>query len=366
MIGSIFTIFLCSILIMYACKPLEQALDYYGRNMSSGAKGSLLLAVASSLPEIMVSLAFVFSGKPELILAGVFVTAGSAVFNILLIPALSILNARDSNGIKVDSFCINRSVLSRDTFYLLAIEALFIYMLGLNVFTISMAVVLTLSYFIYTAHVLYDSSKSTDESSYEYEELDHDDTHKSISWIGKVLDFNENLFDNKEFTNLSAFVVVILSASVVGLSCHYLAHATEALSLSLGISVMVGAAIFAAAATSLPDTLLSISAAKKGDYEDAVGNAVGSNIFDTSFAVGLPMIISLIGGGMLIGQDLSDGIIIEHLGGFADSVRWIVWGSSALAAGTLLLTARKVTRKTAYFLLSLYALWIVYVVYHVM
>ena len=65
-----------SLLIMYACNSLEQTLDYLGRNMTAGAKGALLMAVASSLPEIMVAFAFLFSGQPELVLAGVFVTAG--------------------------------------------------------------------------------------------------------------------------------------------------------------------------------------------------------------------------------------------------------------------------------------------------
>lgn len=355
-----------SILIMYLCNSLEQGLDYLGRNMKSGAKGALLLAVASSLPEIMVSMAFLFSGKPELILAGMFVTSGSALFNICLIPALSIIYAGDKDGNPVDEFELDRKVLFRDTFWLLTIEALFIYFFGMNVFTLSMAVILTLAYFAYVAHVLYDSKKSGDTvEDYEFEEIDHTETHESISWVGKLLDFNKHLFGNSEFTTKSALIVSGLAAIGVGVACHYLAEGTIDLSNGLGINVMIGAAVFAAAATSLPDTLLSVSAAKNGDYEDAVGNAVGSNIFDTSFAIGLPMVIALIGGGVLIGQDLSGGLPISHDGGFMDMVRYFVWGSSAAAALAMICMAKKVTKTTAYFLVAIYSLWIGFLIYTV-
>ena len=42
--------------------------------------------------------------------------------------------------------------------------------------------------------------------------------------------------------------------------------------------------IIAAAATSVPDTILSIKDARKGNYNDAISNALGSNIFDICFA----------------------------------------------------------------------------------
>lgn len=355
---------LTSVFIMFLCNSLEQGLDYLGRNMKSGAKGALLLAVASSLPEIMVSLAFVFSGKPELIIAGVFVTAGSALFNITLIPAVSIIYAKNKHGVPLKEIELDRKALYRDTFWLLAIEALFIYFFGKNVFTLSMAVILTLSYFAYVAHVLYNSHKSGDSvEEYEYEEIDHEESHKSISWLSKALDVNKNLFGNQEFTTKSALIVATLSGIGVGIACHYLAEGTVYLSNGLGINVIIGAAVFAAAATSLPDTLLSKGAAESGEGQDAVGNAIGSNIFDTSFAIGLPMIIALIGGGVLIGQDLSNGLPITHDGGFMDMVRYFVWGSSAAAAASLIIMSRKITRVTAYILISIYVSWMAFLAY---
>lgn len=358
-------IIMASILIMYACNGLEQALDYLGRNMKAGAKGALLMAVASSLPEIMVAFAFLFSGKPELILAGVFVTAGSAIFNITIIPAVSILYAEDGNGNKVESFALNRKSLTRDMFWLLSIEALFIYYLGLDMFTILMAVSLLAAYALYVVHVVRDSNNSGEEASgFDFEELDHTETHGVISWIGKSLDFNKILFRNKTLTTFSALIVALLSCVVIGIACHYLAVSTEIVSLSLGIPVLIGAAVFAAAATSLPDAILSVGAAKNGEGDDAVANAVGSNIFDTSFAIGLPLLIALTPlGTWLFGFDLSEGIPLAHGDVFQDTVRYFVIATSFLAASALWLNSRNVTKTTAYLLLTMYVAWVGYLVF---
>jgi Ca2+/Na+ antiporter len=58
-----------------------------------------------------------------------------------------------------------------------------------------------------------------------------------------------------------------------------------------GMPAMFVAVIFASMATSVPDTVISIRDARDGDYDDAVANALGSNIFDICFALGFPLFI---------------------------------------------------------------------------
>ena len=55
--------------------------------------------------------------------------------------------------------------------------------------------------------------------------------------------------------------------------------------------VIFVAVIFASMATSVPDTVISIRDARDGDYDDAVANALGSNIFDVCFALGFPLFL---------------------------------------------------------------------------
>ena len=44
-------------------------------------------------------------------------------------------------------------------------------------------------------------------------------------------------------------------------------------------------------ATSVPDTIISVRDARKGQADDAVANALGSNIFDICFALGFPLFL---------------------------------------------------------------------------
>ena len=49
------------------------------------------------------------------------------------------------------------------------------------------------------------------------------------------------------------------------------------------------AIVFAAIGSSFPDTIISYKDAQKGNYDDAISNAYGSNIFNLCVALGVPL-----------------------------------------------------------------------------
>lgn len=346
-------ILLASLVIMFACNVFEQSASYLGRNMSGGARGALIDAIGSSLPELMVTLMFVASGKPELILAGISVTAGSAIFNAVIIPALSIFAAKDENGNKVNSFEIYRPALLRDGFYLLVVEGVLIYFLGDDTFTLAMAGILLAMYVVYAVHVIFDSVRLGNDfpdDEYEYESLES-------NWIQAVyrFDFNKLLFKDKPMTTKTAWTVLLLAVAIIGIACHYLAVGIEDISSVFGIPVYFAAVVLGAAATSVPDTILSIKSAQRGDYEDAVGNAIGSNIFDVTVSLALPIALYLIYSDKVgLPLEQSDDLL---------ALRWFVLGTSAAVIAALVATSRNVTRKTAWFLIALYFVWISFIGY---
>jgi len=77
----------------------------------------------------------------------------------------------------------------------------------------------------------------------------------------------------------------------VGVGCFYLVEVCVKLGSEFNLGVPIMALIVAAAATSVPDTFLSVRDAKKGKTDDAISNAFGSNIFDLCIALGLPLFI---------------------------------------------------------------------------
>jgi cation:H+ antiporter len=89
----------------------------------------------------------------------------------------------------------------------------------------------------------------------------------------------------------NAWTLLIAAMVVISSACFLLVKSCEWLGDSMGIPIYFIAVVLASAATSVPDTILSMKDAQKGNYDDAVSNALGSNIFDVCFALGFPLFL---------------------------------------------------------------------------
>ncbi len=112
------------------------------------------------------------------------------------------------------------------------------------------------------------------------------------------------------------------------------------------------AVIFAAAATSVPDTVLSVKDALRGDYDDAISNALGSNTFDITVALGLPLLAyGLMFGDVFIASSQDTQILRIAL--FLVTVLVL----------SLFLFSKRITVFTSYILGAVYLGWIGLLVY---
>ena len=224
---------------------------------------------------------------------------------------------------------LNRKVILRDGAYLLVIEGILIWILGQPMFTLPMAIILILSYIVYACHVIYDSKKSN-EPKEEYD---------GIIQSGKI-----------------AWAYVIGSVASLTFFCHYLAKGIDSIATIANWPVYMIAVTLGAAATSLPDTILSIKSAKAGQGDDSVANAIGSNIFDISGATALPVLFVMI---YMLFNGQEAVLPLEQSAGLI-GLRYFVWGTSALVVGILTAFAKKIDNKVAYFFFSIYGAWIAY------
>ena len=94
-----------------------------------------------------------------------------------------------------------------------------------------------------------------------------------------------------DHTKRAAWLTILVTTCIVAVSCYFLALSCERIATSMNITPFFVAVIIAAAATSVPDTFLSMLSARKGDDSGAVSNAFGSNIFDINIGLGLPLLI---------------------------------------------------------------------------
>ncbi len=84
------------------------------------------------------------------------------------------------------------------------------------------------------------------------------------------------------------YVSLLVGGAVVSLSATFVIQAITGISLILNIAPTVIALSAVAVGTSLPEVAVSLAAARKGKASIAVGNAIGSNIFNTFIVMAIP------------------------------------------------------------------------------
>ena len=105
------------------------ASEYIGRNLSEGVRGATINAIASSMPEVFTSLFFLFILRDaEGFSGGIGTTAGSAIFNGMVIPAvavLAVIGMKMTKGVH-----ISQKVLLRDGVALIIAELIFLILIS--------------------------------------------------------------------------------------------------------------------------------------------------------------------------------------------------------------------------------------------
>ncbi len=312
----LFLVFVSSWLIAKSCDGFEEAADYLGRNMTDGMKGATINAIGSSMPELWVTFIYLFFFHDTTgFSGGIGTTAGSAVFNAMVIPALVIMvTLWTVRNVKIQ---VSRRVIVRDGLTLLTAEFFLIFFLG-DVLKWYHGLFLMLLYCSYAGLMLYQHKKNVNGSEdSDDEDIDdsEDDNEHPLTLVERFfallkIDLEAVVVGGRPLVTRNAAVLLLLSTAVIAVACWLLVLSCEMIGQSLHLHGYFVAVILAAAASSVPDTILSIKDAKKGNYDDAVANALGSNIFDICFALGAPLFIyTLIYGPLTIEASVASHIV---------------------------------------------------------
>ena len=223
--------------------------------------GLTIVAFGTSLPEFAVSVKSILLKRGDLVLGNVI---GSNILNILLILGLSAM---------FHPLTVKNNTVKKELPIAMLITVLFAILLSDNIFntkvfnefTRSDGLILLLFFtiFIYYLISMLRNKVANSES-------------KSPLSLQKAI----------AFTVLGIIAIMFGSSMVVN-------HSTQ-LARLLGVSERMIALTIVALGTSLPELVTSLTATKKGEYDIAIGNVVGSNIFNIGIVIGLP--IALFGG----------------------------------------------------------------------
>lgn len=97
---------------------------------------------------------------------------------------------------------------------------------------------------------------------------------------------------NKGTSVKSSALWLVLGIVLLIVGSKIFVYGAQNIALSLGISDMVVGLTVVAIGTSLPELASSIMAARKGEHELALGNVLGSNLFNILIVVGIAVVIS--------------------------------------------------------------------------
>jgi len=358
-------IILSSYVIWKSTDSFEAAADYLGRNMSKGVKGATINAVASSMPEFLTTIFFLFYVKNEGEFAdsfsgGLGVTAGSAVFNILVIPFAILFYG--TLRLRAWNFPVNRKIIGRDGVFLILANIVLILIIWSKTLTAFHGLLLVLLYLVYIISLRKGFGKKPAEEDQENFQIPFE--RLTIGHFLK-LDLKQIILNGRRMNTTIAWIALFLSTLVMSVGTWLLVEGTEMLGhdeysfwgleplRGLGIPIIFLSVIFAAAATSIPDTMISLRDARKGNHIDSISNALGSNIFDISFALGLPLLIfTLISGPIEMSFDVRKWSL---------SV-WLVLFIINLVVLPLFVHSNTLGRRKGLILLGIYILFIVFIV----
>lgn len=289
---SVGLIIFSSLIIWKGSEGFEFAADFLGRKLSDGVKGATINAVGSSMPELLTSLIFlVLLGNADGFAGGLGTTAGSAVFNELIIPVVVGFAVFGKLGLR--NVALSKKVLLRDGIFLLFANTLLIYVITHPVLKWYHGAGLILFYLVYLVYLFasMDKSKFGLEHPDVFTEKGRARGKKQLVRSLAKLELARLVIGDKKVNRNNAWILLLTSILVMGAACYVLVEACVLLGEGLGWHVYFVSVILAAGATSVPDTILSYKDGLKGNYDDAFSNAFGSNIFDIGFALGLPLML---------------------------------------------------------------------------
>lgn len=227
--------------------------------------GVVILGLGTSAPEMVVSVLAALEGSPELALGNAY---GSNIMNIALVLGTTTL---------ISPIIIHKSIVKRDLPLLLVITILAAWQLRDGQLSQSDGIILLLglaAVLIFQIVMNLRSSRQEDK---------------------KIASKNNEHSENKDRQSAGIFrglASLIIGMSILILSSRAIVWGAVELATFWGLSELIIGLTVVAVGTSLPELVASLSAARKGEHDMALGNIIGSNIFNTLGVVGLAALIA--------------------------------------------------------------------------
>lgn len=227
--------------------------------------GLTVVAFGTSAPELAVSVGAALTGEGEVALGNAI---GSNVFNVLAVVGVAAL---------FGSLVVHQRVVRVDVPLLVLVTAGLWWAAADGTISVPEGAALVAALLAYTVLAFVLSRDEPAEVAAEYEQALGDDPHAA----------------RRTWPAATGVLLAGLAGLVLG--AQLLVGGATALAAGLGVPDVVVGLTVVAIGTSLPELVTSVVAVRRGELDIAVGNVVGSNLFNVLGVVGLA---ALLGGGL--------------------------------------------------------------------
>ena len=278
--------------------------------------GLTVVAFGTSSPELAVSVKSALSSQANIAVGNV---VGSNIFNVLFILGLSAL---------IVPLVVSQKLVRLDVPLMLVLSVIVLILSLDGNFSRTDGIMLVTGLVIYVWFLIYQSRRETIAVREEYAKKFGTEIHVKGNWIKNI------------GLVLGGLVLLVLGS-------RWLVDSVVSFAQYLGVSELVVGLTIVAAGTSLPEVVTSVIAAIRGERDIAVGNVVGSNIFNIMGVLGFASLIAP------TGIEVSTAVI-----GFDIPVMIAV----ALACLPVFFTGGVISRQEGVLLLGYYVAYTLYLV----
>ncbi|ENV37716.1 calcium/sodium antiporter [Acinetobacter venetianus] len=220
--------------------------------------GMVIVGFGTSAPEIVVSVMAAIDGNPGLALGNAY---GSNIANIALILGVTVL---------IQPIMVHSAVVRKELPLLLLVTGICIFQIFDGVLSRNDAIIMLLMLVLYMGWTIWQGMRN--QSDVLSHEFDHQLQEKEVPLKTSI------------FQLIFGLIVLVISSRLLVWGAVEIAQAFGVSELIIGLTVV-------AVGTSLPELASSIAAARKGELDIAIGNVIGSNMFNTLAVVGLAGVI---------------------------------------------------------------------------
>ena len=263
MIVNILILIVGFIILIYGADIFVDGASSLARNfkLSPMLIGLTIVAFGTSAPEFAVSIQSLISNNGDMILGNVI---GSNILNTFLILGACAL---------IHSLTVKNNTVKKELPIALLLTSLFIvlmadsmFSLGENSFTRQDGIVLLLFFLVFIYYL--------------------------ISVMRNKVDADQDT--PIKYNKFKSSLLTILGIVGIIMGSRFVVDGASTIAEILGVSQRMISLTIVALGTSLPELATSIAATRKGEYDIAIGNVIGSNIFNIGIVVGLP--VAILGG----------------------------------------------------------------------